>query len=85
MDPYSIVSLRERLSDWRKAEDAARDAEAQLARHGQAASDPAYRDLALRAQHLREIADRMFAAACRAVPTAPPPGERLDDDRARDG
>jgi hypothetical protein len=81
VDPYSIVSLRERLSDWRMAEDAARDAEAQVARHGQAASDPAYRDLVLRAQHLRQIADRMFAAACRAVPTAPPPGDRPEDGR----
>ncbi len=68
-----VVSLQERLDAWRQAESAAREAESALARAGQAAADPAWRTLALEAARLRETADRLFAAACRAVPTEEPP------------
>jgi len=71
VEKYVVMSIEERLAAWREAEKAACEAEAAVARLGQAATDPVTRDLFIRAGKLRTLADRQLAAVLRSV--------RLDD------
>lgn len=67
MDQYVVQSIEERLHAWRKAEDAAVQAQAAITQLGQAAADPRTRDLFIKAGKLRTEADQMFSAIVRAV------------------
>lgn len=70
------MSERDWLTSWREAQKAAEEAEAQLARLGQAAPDPRAAELMLRAKELREVADGVLeqmlvkSGAKRATPKA---------------
>lgn len=78
MEKYVSVSIEERLTEWRKLEQAASDAEHAVKALGQAAADPRVHELFSRAKFLRDKADREFAAILRAI--------RLDEpDRNESG
>jgi hypothetical protein len=64
---FVIVSIEERLQQWHAAETSAREAEGAIAKCGQGAADPQFKELLLRAQELRLVADRQLAAILRAV------------------
>ena len=62
-----VKSVEDQLQEWRQAEKAACDIEAQVAQLGQGASDPHARDLYLEAKALRDRADRLFGTIMRTV------------------
>jgi hypothetical protein len=67
MQKYVVQSVEERLLAWRELDRSAAEAEAAVAKAGQAATSPAFRELCLKARELRERSDREFAAIVRCV------------------
>jgi hypothetical protein len=72
VEKFVVLSVEERLAAWREAEKAACEAEAAIARLGQAAADPSTRDLFIKAAKLRVHADQQLAAALRHVKMGDP-------------
>lgn len=62
-----VTSIEERLVAWRELDRKAAEAERAVKVVGQAAADPGMLELISTARHLREKADREFAAILRAV------------------
>lgn len=67
MNRFVVVSIEDRLRTWREAENAAIEAEQAVRKLGQAGASPEVRELLHAAKHLREQADRQFAAILRAA------------------
>lgn len=67
MGKYVVVSVEERLAQWRELDQQACAAESALDAIGQAAAPAGVRDLIANAKSLREQADREFDAICRAI------------------
>lgn len=59
--------MEDRLIQWRDLEQAAIAAESELAQAGQGLDTPEFRDLVLRAKHLREEADRKLSVILRSI------------------
>lgn len=80
MVQHAIVTVEDRLAQWRAADSAARAAEARVRELGPGTTDVGLRDLAV---ELRARADRLLAAALRAVPIeGNPECESLATDEA---